>query len=253
MNRRVEVEVEGKTRRYILHIPEQYRANRTLPLIIGFHGGGGSGKIFSKKWVKARDRGFLMAFPSADLNGARNWVVPSDSPDPEVEDRYQDIKFVLGMIDEIRKEFSVGKVFAAGFSSGGKMTWGLSFHATEHFDGFAIAGSLINKRAVATVPNNSKPVFFTSGTYDSHNYVIKTTFNQTVRKIISDRFMQNEIPERTIIPNTGRSNNSPSTFVREARYSRALIHQRVRGTHEWPTENEYNATLISFNFFSSLL
>ncbi len=56
------VTIKGVERRYLLHVPAVYDPVRKWPVVIMFHGGGGSAK--GALWDKKADKeGFMAVFP----------------------------------------------------------------------------------------------------------------------------------------------------------------------------------------------
>jgi polyhydroxybutyrate depolymerase len=62
------VAVNGLERTYLVHVPAAYKPQIPLPLVIMFHGGGGTAKAaaWETEWtVKAEKERFLVVFPNA--------------------------------------------------------------------------------------------------------------------------------------------------------------------------------------------
>ena len=124
-------------RRYIVHVPSGYDGKKAMPVVIMFHGGGGTarGAMRETSWAQKADReGFLAVFPEA---------MPPDSDKPSRfgtngqswndgsgrfhsgERDIADIAFVGAMLDDLESRFMVDKrrVYATGFSNGAAMTF----------------------------------------------------------------------------------------------------------------------------------
>ena len=125
------------TRHYIVHVPSGYSAGNPAPVVIMFHGGGGTarGAMRETGWTrKADSENFLAVFPDA---------MP---PDPSQPSRFgtngqawndgsgrfhsgekdiPDIAFVGAMLDDLEARFAVDKrrIYATGFSNGAAMTF----------------------------------------------------------------------------------------------------------------------------------
>lgn len=127
--------VNGQERRYIVHLPPQTPAQKPLPVVIMFHGGGGTalGAMFETGWTEKADaEGFLVVFPEA---------LP---PDPEQPPRFlqnpqiwnngsgrghagrtnvDDVGFIQAMLQDLHRQFPLDqqRIFATGFSNGASM------------------------------------------------------------------------------------------------------------------------------------
>ena len=65
-NQTIQIASGGLDRHYVIHIPPGYHANKKWPVVIMFHGGGGTAKgaMWETGWAeKADQEGFLAVFP----------------------------------------------------------------------------------------------------------------------------------------------------------------------------------------------
>ena len=124
-------------RRYIVHVPSGYDGKKAMPVVIMFHGGGGTarGAMRETGWAQKADReGFLAVFPEAmppdptkpsrfGTNG-QSWNDGSGRFHSGERD-IADIAFVGAMLDDLEARFAVDKrrVYATGFSNGAAMTF----------------------------------------------------------------------------------------------------------------------------------
>ena len=63
---------DGRTRTYLVHLPASYSKNKTWPVVLVFHGGGGNGEQMAKMTGfsrKADQEGFIAVYP----NGTGLW------------------------------------------------------------------------------------------------------------------------------------------------------------------------------------
>lgn len=140
------VVVQRYPRRYVVYVPRDnsFELNRKAPLVLGFHGSGGSGGNFIKNgWVRQAERnGVLLAFGTA-LEASivpegghveTKWVTPESAPtiDPDVKPRRypasadwpaNDTAFVRRMLTDVDDATKVDdkRVYTAGFSNGANM------------------------------------------------------------------------------------------------------------------------------------
>lgn len=143
---------KGVQRFYNLHVPPSYlNKKRPLPLMIALHGGGGDMVLMGKdKYfrlnTKADQENFIVVYPNGyaacDLIRA-TWNAGKccgESRDNNIDD----VGFLKAMIEKISKDFMIDqkKIFAAGMSNGGMMSYRLACELPEMFAGVAsIAGT----------------------------------------------------------------------------------------------------------------
>lgn len=128
------LKVGEQARRYIVHVPPSYTDKTNMPVVIMFHGGGGTarGAMRETGWAQKADReGFLAVFPEATL------------PDPTKPSRFgsngqtwndgsgrfhsgernvPDVAFVNVLLDDLAARFAVDshRIYATGFSIEGR-------------------------------------------------------------------------------------------------------------------------------------
>jgi polyhydroxybutyrate depolymerase len=119
------VTVAGAARTYRLWLPTTtgYDGSKPVPLILNYHGTGGTPQNqedFSAVAAKANPRGYLVAGLQALDGGATTprWTVPGIGTEPD------DVAFTNAVIDDLSTKYCVdaARIYATGFSSGGAMT-----------------------------------------------------------------------------------------------------------------------------------
>ncbi|MEL7219989.1 MAG: PHB depolymerase family esterase [Bacteroidota bacterium] len=122
------------TREYILHIPDSYDSSTPTPLLINFHGFGGCaidyatdvGEFYNLNEV-ADIENFIVVYPQAivrEKEGA--YWDPADNGAQDISDN--DVYFTTQLIADIDKDYNLdlSRVYAAGYSNGGMMAYGLA-------------------------------------------------------------------------------------------------------------------------------
>jgi polyhydroxybutyrate depolymerase len=118
----------ARQRSFWLHLPPGYRAGRMTPLLLAFHGGGGTGPGMQRTSglsAIADQRGFLVAYPQglAQDHGKAppGWDV--SGPKDPYADRIDDGLYVSDVLTAIQSGYCVdpARIWAAGFSNGGGM------------------------------------------------------------------------------------------------------------------------------------
>lgn len=118
--------VDGTTREFYIYVPTKYRGNNEtkLPLVVAFHGGGGSGEEFGTRtsWYKvAEERGFICVFPT----GSRRYVsIQANSFTPRSGWADSDVAFFKAIYDFMIAEYpvDVSRVYTTGQSQGSGMS-----------------------------------------------------------------------------------------------------------------------------------
>ena len=112
------IESGGVTRRLLVYVPAGHADDDALPLVFNFHGSGLTPEIqlnMSGLVPVADAEGFVIVAP-AGLE--QTWNVPPDPAEPD------DVQMVADALDELESLVCLdrNRVFAAGFSGGGRMS-----------------------------------------------------------------------------------------------------------------------------------
>lgn len=132
------IDVGGVQRSYLLHVPPSYGGDAPVPLVLDWHGLFLSGELQRalSGYAELADReGFIVAFPDG-IDAAWN-VGPCCTTSREVDD----IAFARALVAEIESLGCIDpeRVYSAGYSNGGGMTYNLACHASDLFAAFAPA------------------------------------------------------------------------------------------------------------------
>lgn len=125
------IDMDGVERRLQIHIPQSYSGQLT-PLVIMFHGSGGSGQAvyLESQWKElAEEEGFIVIFPTAleyfvlELQRLQTkWSAVGLDIELEVgTEIIDDIPFVQRILEEARAAYNIDdtRIYASGFSNGG--------------------------------------------------------------------------------------------------------------------------------------
>ena len=144
--------VDGITREYILHLPKNY-GSETLPLVMVFHGGGGTAEQIKDhtKFNKLSDKeNFIVVYPnSVDKNWSDGRIgdkLPMDR---------DDVKFISMLLDTLTANYKVNskRVFSTGISNGGFFSFYLAYKLSNRILGIAPVS--------ANIPENLKDTWKT--------------------------------------------------------------------------------------------
>jgi polyhydroxybutyrate depolymerase len=163
------VMVSGKARTFRIHVPPSYRADRPTPIVLGFHGGGGSGKQFEESSlmnVQSDREGFVAVYP--DGTGlVRTWN-GGLCCGRAVEDDVDEKAFVSAILDHLEGALCADtrRIFATGMSNGGILSHRLACELSSRIAAVApVAGTI----GVSTcTPSRPVPVMHVHGSLDGH-------------------------------------------------------------------------------------
>ena len=153
------ITVDGRQRTYVLNLPPNYYDINDFPLVIGLHGGGGSGDQFEASTgltSKANAAGFIVVYPDGvqgtGLLKARTWNAGSCC-DYASSNNINDVKFISELIDKLVAEYKINpkKVYATGHSNGGMLSYRLACELSNKIAAIAPNASTM----VVTQPCNA--------------------------------------------------------------------------------------------------
>jgi polyhydroxybutyrate depolymerase len=159
---------DGIEREYILYVPNSYDGTSVVPLLLNFHGFGGSASEFindADMRAEAEANSFILVYPQGScLNGASHWnPCPIDGDNKSTAD---DVGFVEAMISEISSQYNLDmeRIYAAGYSNGGMMAYGLANYKSDLIAAVAsVSGTMLNCIGPTSHP---MPVIHLHGTSD---------------------------------------------------------------------------------------
>jgi polyhydroxybutyrate depolymerase len=116
----VTLTIAGVGRTAIVHVPQTARTAQPLPLVLAFHGSGGTGKFmagYSGLQSLSDQQDFVAVFPSAARPG-RRWVLAEEDKGGPA-----DLQFIEQLLDRVESMVCVNadRVYATGVSNGGGM------------------------------------------------------------------------------------------------------------------------------------
>jgi len=178
-----EIVVNGLKRSYLVHVSVNYNNKKPIPVVIMFHGAGGTGQVAMKEtgWDKKADQeNFLAVFPDGTRPDPSKRARFRDNPQTwndgsnranvgATQRRIDDIAFVNALIDDLISRFSVDqhRIYATGFSNGSSMAFRVGRELSNRIAAIAPASGSdwLDK------PSISRPIslLYITGTADSLN------------------------------------------------------------------------------------
>lgn len=116
----------SRERSYILRLPPQYDSRNALPLVLAFHGGGGSARQLLDSCglaAKADKEGFILVAPNGTGKLPRRFLTwnVGFGFGYAMDNHIDDIGFVRKLIEKLQDHLRIDskKIFATGISNGG--------------------------------------------------------------------------------------------------------------------------------------
>ncbi|WP_404711201.1 alpha/beta hydrolase family esterase [Sphingomonas sp. MMS24-J13] len=261
------IAIPGTGRAMLIHLPAQSDTRRPAPLLFLFHGSGGTGERMLAKSnlaATADAHGFILAVPDGGitLDGGFVWNIPG-VPTPSGAmpgaDDPDDIAYVLAAIDWLRANRCInsGRIYAAGFSGGGRMASLLGCVAADRFAAIApVAGLRAGLPAAqdptrpdpaSCKPARPMPIITFAGDKDTENPIEgggSAYWQYSMRAALDRWAMLNGCAPTPI-------RRGISTQLYEERFGHCrqgadiVVRMTIGGTHSWLADNETMWTFFS--------
>jgi polyhydroxybutyrate depolymerase len=155
-------------REYVLYIPNSYDGTSAVPLMLNFHGFGGSASDYMQEADMrslAEADTFILVYPQGSyLDGTSHWnACPLGGDNKSNAD---DVGFIESMISVISSQYNIDieRIYAAGYSSGGMMAYGLANYKSDLIAAVAsVSGVMLDCTGPTSHP---MPVVHLHGTSD---------------------------------------------------------------------------------------
>lgn len=165
------IDVGGRNRSYLLHLPPKHDPAKPMPVVLVFHGAGMNAVMMmsmSGMNAKADQAGFVAVYPNGTGIGEVALTFNAwDGPDPLGRPPVDDVAFTVAILDDLARTIAIDpkRVYATGLSNGGMMCYRLAAELSDRVAAIApVAGTL----AVAEVaPKRPVPVIHFHGTADT--------------------------------------------------------------------------------------
>ena len=245
------LEHNGLTREYVLFVPSNYNSTTAIPLMFNFHGFGGNASeymAYADMRSLAESENFILVYPQgSNLDGSPHWnTCPNGGENKSDTD---DFGFIAALVNQLSTNYNVDedRIYAAGYSNGGMMAYGLANYKSEIFAAVAsVSGTMLDCTAT---PSHSMPVVHLHGTaddtlpYDGNNY-----FNG-VQTVLNHWTSFNNTSTAPTVTSDASSGMTIEKYVYDQGDSDvAVVHYKyIGGGHDWFAANyqgQDTATLI---------
>lgn len=167
----ITVRVGAQTRTCYVHVPPSYDGVKQLPLLIAYHGSGGTGRGFIGEFRALADQvGLIAACPDGIIGKQHTWNALFGSGGPGGEgitsDDVDDLAFTRALLDTFQKNFHTDpkRVCVTGFSAGAYMAYRVAMEMGDQLAAAVIVNGSLGikmrdgKPSVADIPKPAAPV-----------------------------------------------------------------------------------------------
>ncbi len=252
------IEVDGKSRGFLLHIPRGYKAaqKKTVSLVLMLHGRTSNGRAAASRyygWRPLADKKkFFVVFPTA-LGTPTSWQGGWRGK-PTTDSR-----FLATIIDQMIKEFRIdeNRVYMTGHSSGGFMSF--SFAAT-HADKVAAIGPVAGLAVSRSRPKEPVSVISFHGVADKVvAYDSKSGKRARYRGMPSAMdsaaifAKHNGCAEQPVRKDTAKGMVHVDTWSGGRSGTEVVLYSIEDGNHGWPNggRGTLSATKLIWEFFEN--
>ena len=247
---------DGIDREYILYIPNSYDGTSSVPLMLNFHGFGGSASQFMQEADMrslAEANTFILVYPQGScLDGSSHWnPCPIGGDNKSTAD---DVGFIESMISEISSQYNLDmeRIYAAGYSNGGMMAYGLANYKSDLIAAVAsVSGTMLNCTGPTSHP---MPVVHLHGTSDGVvSYNGSNDWNSVQSTLEYWTSFNNTISTPTIdTDNTGGMTIEHYSYEQGDNAVSVEHYKYIGGDHVWfnETYQGQNASELVWNFMS---
>jgi len=249
---------DGVYRQYITYIPDSYDPLIDVPLLFNFHGR--TGTAYSTMWHAdfrpiSDTANFIIIHPQGllDNNGDTHWNYGQGAVD--------DIGFISNLYEKLILDYNIDikKVYSAGMSNGGAMSYYLACDMSNNFAAIAsVTGAMTSYQHLSCNPTHPIPIMEIHGTDDS-----LVPFSSVIPGIDFWRNYNNcdPIADTTVIPDLVLGDWSTVEHIIYTNGDNDVtteLFKVIGGGHTWPGSNfssgvtnyDINASLEIWKFFS---
>ncbi len=192
-----EMTFQGRRRTYLVYRPRQVPRDRPLPVVLVFHGGGGSAAQMARTsrmntWA---DRlGLLVVYPEG-VN--KHWNDGRRSEKFRDQDRkIDDVAWIARLLTELQKNERIDprRIYAMGVSNGGMFTLRLAVELSDRFDAVAAIVASLPEPLAERTPRKPLRVLIMNGTDDP--LVPYGGGEVTIRSLLPQRWRGARLPSR---------------------------------------------------------
>jgi polyhydroxybutyrate depolymerase len=230
-------------RSYRLYVPPSYQPGRPAPLLFNLHGYGSTSLSQEQSGdfrAIADTAGFLIVHPNGTIDPGTSyqyWNVWNQAGGPD------DTAFLAALADTLARRYTLDpdRLYSAGYSNGGFMSYELACHLSARVAAVAsVCGSMATVHFGTCRPAHPTPVMEIHGTGDTNVIYNGGSWFVPVPAVLDYWVQANSclaMPTVTVVPDTDPTDHSTAehSVWRGYRVGAVVEHFRiVNGGHVWP-------------------
>ncbi|MFP6836498.1 MAG: PHB depolymerase family esterase [Pseudomonadales bacterium] len=163
---------DGLVREYLIFIPDSYRGDVPVPLLLYFHGYTGTANNALRTIdfrSLAEQNTFILVVPQGTLlpgTGEPHWAVGGWSASSTTDD----VGFTDALLDRLAADYVIdsARIYSTGMSNGGAMSYHLACQLSDRIAAIAsVTGSFTRDVHAACNPMHATPIMHIHGTADT--------------------------------------------------------------------------------------
>lgn len=252
-------------REYFVYAPENIDANKPAPLLLAFHGFGGTAYMFMNNSgfnEIAEKENFIIVYPQGSLlNGKGHWNVGGWTRNSTADD----VGFIKLLIEEVKKSYNIdpSKLYAAGMSNGGYMSIQLACEMGDVFAAVAsVTGSMTPEMHQKCTTSDQVPILQLHGTSDGVvPYGGGQGWTLAIDDVIAfwvDKNNANSKPKVKKLPDLDTADNSTVerySYRNDSKNIMVMHYKVINGGHDWfgnRGNKDIRASEVIWDFFSKV-
>ena len=164
----------GEEREFIMYVPSSYNGAEELPLMLSFHGYGGTATDFMN-WTDMRslaeEENFILVYPQGSLlDGSPHWN--SSLPSADNKSSADDFGFIEALIEDLSTTYHINsdRIYTSGYSNGAFFSYALACYRSDLIAAVAsVSGTMTDDVISDCNPTHPASIISLHGTSD---YVI---------------------------------------------------------------------------------
>ena len=249
-------------RDYIVHIPSSYDNKVPIPLVLCFHGYGGtaSGISYTNFNDVSDTANFIVVYPQGTLLKRKShWNVGGWTLDSKIND----VGFISSLLDSLSERYNINqsRIYSTGMSNGGYMSFLLACQLSDRIAAIAsVTGSMTPQTYNLCNPQRPIPVLQIHGTNDQKvPYKGNRKWSLSINKVLEYWINHNNCditPVEMSFPDINNSNESNVHRLSWLNGDNSVITDHIivnGGGHDWFGvwgNMDINSTAEIWKFFS---
>ncbi len=265
MGQKYTMEHQGKKRSYLVHLPQGYEKGRQYPLVLSFHGWGGSSdeqRRYTRMDDVADKEKFIVVYPQSYHHFWNAGVL-----DNHYTHGKDDVGFVRSLLGHLKHDFPVDadSVYVVGLSLGGIFCHRLACELDDQIAAFASVSGLLSDSTEHRCPKGRPlPMLLLHGTKD---HFVKYKGNREyvgAEKTVGFWAKRNGCmrSDTLLLPDVDKNDKTRCTLIRfDCQDKTQVWFLKIKGGgHTWPqsgmnywyfgrTSRDVDASQFIWNFF----